>query len=74
MIRFEKLHRESGWAGTSEDFGTSSALLFGDLLLAFSDELFSNGIAAEVNRTAVRASRIESLMHVLQLMRTGMPH
>ena len=57
--RFEKLHRDSGWAGTSEDFGTSSALLFGDLLLAFSDELFSTGIAAETNRPAVRSSRIE---------------
>lgn len=57
--RFEKLHLESGWAGTSDDFGTSSALLFGDLLLAYSDELFSTGIAIETNRPAVRASRIE---------------
>jgi geranylgeranyl diphosphate synthase type I len=57
--RFETLHQSSGWSGTSDDFGTSSALLFGDLLLAFSDELYSNGIAAEANRIAVRASRIE---------------
>lgn len=57
--RFERLHRESGWSGTSEDFGTSSALLLGDLLLAFSDELYSTGIALEQNRPAVRASRIE---------------
>lgn len=57
--RFEQLHRSSGWGGTSDDFGTSSALLFGDLLLAFSDELYSNGIAAEEDRSHARASRIE---------------
>lgn len=57
--RFESLHDQAGWAGTSDDFGTSAALLFGDLLLAFSDELYSRGLSAEVDQVAAAASRRE---------------
>lgn len=57
--RFESLHQQSGWAGTGDDFGTSSALLLGDLLLAFSDELFSQGLSASSNISAAQASRRE---------------
>lgn len=56
---FEQLHGDSGWHGQPAPFGTSSALLLGDLLLAFSDELFAQGIAAEPNLAARIASRTE---------------
>lgn len=57
--RFETLHQQSGWAGTADDFGTSSALLLGDLLLAFSDELFARGLSASEDLASVSASRRE---------------
>jgi geranylgeranyl diphosphate synthase type I len=58
-VRFQNLHRESGWSGASADFGTSSALLLGDLLLAFSDELAAAGFGREADRQAARAARVE---------------
>jgi geranylgeranyl diphosphate synthase type I len=36
---FEQLHRESGWAASPEQYGASAAILLGDLLLSWSDEL-----------------------------------
>jgi geranylgeranyl diphosphate synthase type I len=44
---FDALHLRSGYAGDADRFGVSSALLFGDLLLAFSDELVTAGIAGQ---------------------------
>ncbi len=41
--QFELIHRQSGWAGSADSFGMSSALLLGDLLLGWSDELFDRG-------------------------------
>ena len=41
--RFEGLHAESGWAGDAADFGTVAAILLGDLLLGWSDELLDDG-------------------------------
>ncbi|MBD0669900.1 polyprenyl synthetase family protein [Streptomyces sp. CBMA156] len=38
--RFEALHRDSGWRGDREQYGTSAAVLLGDLLLIWCDELF----------------------------------
>jgi geranylgeranyl diphosphate synthase type I len=37
--RLAALHRESGWAGDSGAFGSAGAILLGDLLLGWSDEL-----------------------------------
>ncbi|TAM69082.1 MAG: polyprenyl synthetase family protein [Microbacteriaceae bacterium] len=42
--RFEALHDRLGYAGTAYDFGTTSALLLGDLLLGWSDELFDEAL------------------------------
>ena len=42
--RFTLLHRESDWAGDATHFGTSAAMLAGDLLLAWSDQLFSSAL------------------------------
>ncbi|MDO7881822.1 polyprenyl synthetase family protein [Salinibacterium soli] len=37
---FEGIHRDSGWHGDGSAYGRSAALLLGDLLLGWSDELF----------------------------------
>jgi geranylgeranyl diphosphate synthase type I len=39
--RFETLHSAAGWSGSAADFGTASAVLLGDLLLAWSDSMLS---------------------------------
>nr|WP_202107052.1 polyprenyl synthetase family protein [Agromyces seonyuensis] len=62
--RFEALHAESGWAGDADAFGRSSAILLGDLLLGWSDELFDEGLAG-LPRAGARAARDE-----FQRMRT----
>jgi len=36
---FEALHRERGWAASPEQYGAAAAILLGDLLLSWSDEL-----------------------------------
>ena len=57
--RFEEVHGTAHWAGSSADFGTSAALLFGDLLLAFSDELVASGLLQSPETTAALRSRKE---------------
>jgi geranylgeranyl diphosphate synthase type I len=42
----EARHRALGWAGDAAAFGRSSAILLGDLLVAWSDDLFEEGLAA----------------------------
>ncbi|MEO8093886.1 MAG: polyprenyl synthetase family protein [Pseudolysinimonas sp.] len=56
--RFETLHRDRGWTGSSEDYGTAAALLLGDLLLGWSDGLFEQGLAL-ADRDAAVAARVE---------------
>ncbi|WP_191282176.1 polyprenyl synthetase family protein [Pseudolysinimonas yzui] len=56
---FAVLHRERGWDGSSDGFGLSAALLLGDLLLGWSDELVDAGVAATDNVAAGRAARAE---------------
>ncbi len=52
--RFTAQHREHAWAGESEHYGTSQAILTGDLALAWADDMFGmSGISAQ----ALRASR-----------------
>ena len=36
---------ESGWTGSAASFGRSAAILLGDLLVAWSDDLFEQGLA-----------------------------
>jgi geranylgeranyl diphosphate synthase type I len=38
---FAGLHRDSGWTGDAEVFGTAAAILLGDLLLSWADEMFA---------------------------------
>lgn len=56
---FESLHADSGWAGRGADFGRASAILLGDLLLGWSDELLDEGLATLADRQAARAARAE---------------
>ncbi|MCU1578203.1 MAG: polyprenyl synthetase family protein, partial [Rhodoglobus sp.] len=62
---FEELHAEGRWTGSANDFGQSGALLLGDLLLGWSDELFDTGI-----RLIPSLSIRESAREVFNEMRT----
>jgi len=57
--RFESLHEDGYWTGRSNQFGTSAALLLGDLLLGWSDELFDSGLELLDDRAAARSARRE---------------
>lgn len=57
--RFEARHTAGGWHGSAANYGTSSALLLGDLLLGWSDELFDQGTALLPNPAAGLAGRAE---------------
>jgi len=56
---FQARHEQREWAGSPEQFGRSSALLLGDLLLGFSDELFDRGRDRIASRAAGLAGRAE---------------
>lgn len=57
--RFESTHRAREWAGSARVYGTSTALLLGDLLLGWSDELLDDGLSKLTDRGAARAARDE---------------
>ena len=63
--RFESMHIDGLWLGNSSVFGKSAALLLGDLLLSWSDELFDTGLRQLPSADAARAARTE-----YNLMRT----
>ena len=56
---FENLHQTEGWAGDTATFGRASAILLGDLLLGWSDELLDEGLYELTDRTSARRARIE---------------
>jgi geranylgeranyl diphosphate synthase, type I len=56
---FETVHLESNWLGDAHAFGRSSALLLGDLLLAWSDDLFGRALANTADLSARVAARTE---------------
>lgn len=41
----EGAHRDAGWSGDAEAFGRAGAVLLGDLLLGWSDDLFEQALA-----------------------------
>ncbi|HWD62251.1 MAG TPA: polyprenyl synthetase family protein [Humibacter sp.] len=57
--RFETLHNESGWDGSAAEFGTGAAVLLGDLLLGFSDDLLAEALADDVRPERARGVRRE---------------
>jgi geranylgeranyl diphosphate synthase type I len=54
----EASHRAHGWAGDAAAFGRSGAVLLGDLLVAWSDDLLEEGLAA-ASRDRAAAARAE---------------
>jgi geranylgeranyl diphosphate synthase type I len=44
---FEKIHQERAYSGSEVHFGESTALLLGDLLLAWSDDLLSEALVGQ---------------------------
>lgn len=50
----ESAHRDSEWRGDAAAFGRSSAILLGDLLVAWSDDLLEDAIASLPHAAAVR--------------------
>ncbi|MFC6355853.1 polyprenyl synthetase family protein [Luethyella okanaganae] len=56
---FETLHAEADWAGSEIEYGRAAAILLGDLLLGWSDELIDAGLDPLENRSAARTARSE---------------
>lgn len=50
----EAAHRAAGWAGDAEAFGRSGAILLGDLLVAWSDDLLEAGLRTAAHAAAAR--------------------
>ncbi|HSV37959.1 MAG TPA: polyprenyl synthetase family protein, partial [Nocardioidaceae bacterium] len=45
---FETVHRDKGWSGNPEQYGAAAAILLGDLLLSWADELLRTcGLSSE---------------------------
>ncbi|WP_206063093.1 polyprenyl synthetase family protein [Nocardioides sp. HDW12B] len=54
-VAFAELHRSSGWPGSPEQYGAAAAVLLGDLLLSWADELMRGcGLPADVVAEALR--------------------
>ncbi len=58
----QNAHRDAGWTGDSDAFGRSGAILLGDLLVAWSDDLLEEGLegvatASETRRAYARMRR-----------------
>jgi geranylgeranyl diphosphate synthase, type I len=60
--RMAALHRQHGWVGDGERFGTAAAVLAGDLCLAWSDELLT--------RCGLPAADVARARPMFELMRT----
>ncbi|MEU4015407.1 polyprenyl synthetase family protein [Microbacterium sp. NPDC028030] len=51
----EESHRSSRWSGDAEAFGRASAVLLGDLLVAWSDDLLESALDGDPHARAVRS-------------------
>ncbi|MBN9195156.1 MAG: polyprenyl synthetase family protein [Microbacterium sp.] len=58
----EAAHRAAGWTGDPEAFGRAGAVLLGDLLVAWSDDLLEAGIASSASSRASAARAQYALM------------
>jgi len=53
-LQFARLHDDAGWTGPAEQFGRAGAILLGDLLVMWSDEmLHTAGLPDEILRPAL---------------------
>ncbi len=53
---WETSHRDAGWAGDAGAFGRSAAVLLGDLLVAWSDDLLEEGLRGAAHADAARTA------------------
>jgi geranylgeranyl diphosphate synthase type I len=51
----EASHRQAGWSGDAEAFGRASAILLGDLLVAWSDDLLESALEGQTHARVVRS-------------------
>ncbi|MEO9139593.1 MAG: polyprenyl synthetase family protein [Jatrophihabitans sp.] len=51
---FASIHREAGWTGDADAFGTASAILIGDLLLSWSEAMFTSADLPPEHRPGAR--------------------
>ncbi len=51
----EASHRAAGWSGDAEAFGRASAILLGDLLVAWSDDLLESALEGQPQALTVRS-------------------
>lgn len=58
----EQWHRDESWMGDAEGFGRASAILLGDLLVAWSDDLFEEGLGQAAPDRARRTRSEYALM------------
>jgi geranylgeranyl diphosphate synthase type I len=61
-VRFSQLHRTNDWPGSAESFGTAGAILLGDLLLSWAEEMFNGAIVRLPVDQALAAGRQFDLM------------
>lgn len=59
---FEAMHRAQGWSADASAFGRSGAIILGDLLLAFSDDLFESALAQTTAPVAMRTREVYAQM------------
>lgn len=60
--RFEAGHRADAWTGDAEQFGRSAAILLGDLLIGWSDDLLEDALAEADRARAATAREIYARM------------
>jgi len=53
---FEASHATDGWAGNAAGYGRSAAILLGDLLVAWSDDLFEEGLLEASHAASARSA------------------
>jgi geranylgeranyl diphosphate synthase type I len=63
-VRFAEIHQARTWPGSAGNFGTAGAILLGDLLLSWAEEMFTAAISA------LRSDRAGAAEAQFDLMRT----
>jgi geranylgeranyl diphosphate synthase type I len=54
---FASHHTAAGWSGIADQYGVAAAILLGDLLQSWADELMQGALDATPNRDAAKAAR-----------------
>ncbi|UOQ61114.1 polyprenyl synthetase family protein [Leucobacter rhizosphaerae] len=54
---FASMHHQRGWRGSADHFGLAGAILLGDLLQSWADELMQSACDATADRAAARNAR-----------------